>query len=189
MREPDLRELAGLNPAPQIEVMGQTWALRPDGLAPMLRFSRADNRDNPEQGPSLAAVYRFFEDCIINFQGFSEAAFDTKAGEEEIASVIGQIAACYCARSHWAAWRLIGYVADNLEEMDGGLIRAGGRGVKYLSAREACNVALAACLEGREEEDRESFLMDLNYEGDAASEALAQLRAFQQDRAEAARGE
>ena len=185
MREDELRELAGYPSAPEISFMGQAWAIREDGLPALIRFSLASRSDNPEEGTPLAVVYRLLEDCITDFSEFAQAAFDAKAEMEDLTAAIHQLASWYCARNHWPALRLIGYVAENLQELDGKLIRAGGCGIAGLSAREACNVALAACLEGRDEEDREMFLMDLDYEGDPASEALAQLRQMQAARKEA----
>jgi hypothetical protein len=57
--------------------------------------------------------------------------------------------------------------------------------VARLSAREACNLALAILLDGRDEEDRAIFLQDLNYEGNPDAEAMALVRQMQAARAAA----
>lgn len=115
-------------------------------------------------------------------------AFGAKADIEQIVAVSHQAVEFYCARNYWPAMRLIGYVADSLEEMDGNLLRDGGRGLASLTAREACNLALAVCLDGRSEEDRDIFLEDLNYEGNPEAEALALVRQMQADSKAAAGG-
>jgi len=179
MREAELRDLAGLGPTAEVTFMGDFYQIRDDGLAALIRFARATTTDNPEQTIPLDAIYRLLEDCLIDFGSFATRALSARAGIKEIGEVMDQLVAWYCARNHYPAMRLIGFIAGNMEEIDGQLIKAGGRGLAALSAREACNVALAICLEGRSEDDRTVFLEDLNYEGDPASEALAQLRQMQ----------
>lgn len=179
MNEAELRDLAGVPPEPEVRFLGQAWKIRDDGLAPLIRYILATRSDNPEEPVSLSAVHRLLEDCVIDFSAFSNAAIDGRAGLSDLLPVVDGLVRFYCCRNPWPALRLLGYVAGSLDELDGQLIRAGGRGLAQLSAREACNVALAACLDGRNEEDRDIFLEDLNYEGSPEAEALAQLRAMQ----------
>jgi hypothetical protein len=177
--EDELRELGGIPAVPLVSFLSQTFKLREDGLAALIRFARGSASINPEASVPLPVIYRLLEDTIIDFGEFSTLAMDSRADMADLRPVINHIIAWYCGRSHWAAMRLLGYAAVNLEEMDGQLIRAGGRGVAALSAREACNVVLAICLEGRSEDDRQVFMTDLMYEADASADALQQLRAFQ----------
>ena len=79
-----------------------------------------------------------------------------------------------CARGFWPAMRLLGFLAGSLEEIDGQLLRSSGRGIASFTAREACNLALAICLDGRDEESRQEFYDDLNYEGSPDAEALVE---------------
>lgn len=179
MTEDDFRVLAGLSRKPEISFMGELYEIRPDGLAALIRFHRGARTDDREAKTSLAVLYGFLEDCIIDFRAFEAAAMASQATMHDITPVINHLITWYCCRSHWPAMRLLGYASMNLEEIDGQLIRSGGRGITALSARELCDVSLAICLEGRNEDDREVFLTDLNYEGDAEADALAQLRQFQ----------
>jgi hypothetical protein len=186
MTEAELRELGGARPA--ITFLGQDYSAREDGLAALIRFARAATTDDPEQPVPVTALYGLIEDCLPAFTGFEAAAIAGRAAMDDISKFVNDLVSWYCCRSHWPAMRLIGFISGNLEEIDGQLIRAGGRGITSLSPREACNVALAVCLEGRDEDDREAFLEDLNYEGDATSDALAQLRKMQAEQKAAAGG-
>jgi hypothetical protein len=76
-------------------------------------------------------------------------------------------------------------MAGELNEFDGKALLRSGRGIAGLSAREACNLALAICLDGRDEEDRAFFLEDLNYEGNSEDEAMAMVRQMIAAKAEA----
>jgi hypothetical protein len=134
----------------------------------------------------MSALYRLLEDCVIDFAGFSAAAFDAKAEVEEMQDLAKKLTEFYCARNFWPASRLIGYVAGSLDEMDGQMLRSSGRGLASLSAREACNLALAMCLEGRDEDGRQEFLIDLDYEGNPDAEALELVRQMKEARAAAA---
>lgn len=194
MTEDELRELNGTPAAPLVSFMSQEFKLRDDGLAALIRFARGGSEIDLEAGVPLHVIYRFLEDTILDFGAFDRTALQTRATMDDLAPVVNFIISWYCGRSHWSAMRLIGFIARNLEEVDGNLLRTGGRGVRDLSPREACNLALSICLEGRNEEDREVFMQDLMYEGDAAGEALRQLREFQaqqkaaKEAAEAAQG-
>lgn len=192
--EDSLREMLGYGQR-RITFMGREFTIQPDGLVPLLRYvmSISAQHDKPghdvtdeERGnTALAAHYGLLEDCIEDFGAFSALALEAKATLEDVADAVTGLIGYYCARSHWAAQRLLAYIAQHLEEIDGQLIRAGGRGVTSLSAREACNLALAICLDGRDEEDRAIFLDDLNYEGNPEAEALALVRQMQAARASA----
>jgi hypothetical protein len=177
--EAELRVLAGISAQAEVCFLDEQWEIREDGLAALLRYALGSASDNPEAGMPLAVIYELFEACLTDFRGFGLRAMDARAEMGDLTPVIHQLVSWYCARDYWPAMRLIGFIAANLDEVDGQLIRAGGRGIASLSAREVCNVALAACLDGRNEEDREAFMMDLEYEGDPESEALQQLRMFQ----------
>lgn len=185
--EAGFRALAG-HPSPALTFMGREFALREDGgLVPLLRYAQtvsAHPGDGAEaQEAALAASYHLLEDTVVEFRELADLAFRAKAQFSDITAAISCVAAFYCARNHWAGMRLIGHVAANMEEIDGQLLRAGGRGLAGLSAREACNLALAILLDGREEEDRAVFLQDLNYEGNPEAEALALVRQMQAARA------
>jgi hypothetical protein len=188
MTEDELRELNGYQAAPLVSFLSQTFKIREDGLAALIRFARGASNENPEAGIPLPVIYRLLEDTIIDFAEFSALAVRARADMSDLRPVIDYLASWYCGRNHWPAMRLIGYVAGNLDELDGQLIRTAGRGIASLSAREACNLALAICLDGRNEEDRQVFMTDLNYEGDASADALAQLREFQRAQKAAADG-
>jgi hypothetical protein len=162
MDERDLRELCGVPADPQVTFLGESYAIQEDGLVALIRFARAATTDNPEQPVPLTAVYRLLEDCLTDFGAFAARALASRAEMSDITPVMNELVSWYCARSHWPAMRLIGYVAGNLDELDGQLLRAGGRGILSLSAREACNLALATCLDGRGEDDREVFMTDLD---------------------------
>jgi hypothetical protein len=186
MTEDELRELAGVPVRPEVVFLDTAYKIREDGLAPLLRFTRdSSDNPNPEAGTPLPVIYRLLQDCLIDFGAFEAAALAGRADMGDLRPVINALISFYCGRSHWPAMRLIGFIAANLDELDGRLIRAGGRGVASLTAREACNLALAVCLDGRSEEDRQVFMSDLLYEADATLDALAQLREFQRQKAEA----
>ncbi len=190
--EDSLRELLGYG-KPEITFLHHTFTIRTDGLIPLLRYARAgtggpahevDERE--AASATMAASHRLLEDCIEDFAGFTRRALAMKAQAEDISDAVSQLASYYCARSHWPGMRLIAYIAANLDDVDGQLIRAGGHGIAHLSAREACNLALAILLDGREEEDRTIFLDDLSYEGNPEGEAMALVRQMQADKAKAA---
>jgi hypothetical protein len=180
--EDSLRDLLGYG-EPVLHFMGQDFALRPDGLVPLLRYARAVPQAQEDSGEAesriLAASHRLLEDCIEDFAAFTATAFTGKAQMDDITGAVAGLASHYCARSHWAAMRLMDYAATHLEELDGQLLRVGGSGMVHLSAREACNLALAVLLDGRNEEDRAIFMEDLNYEGNPEAEALAMVRQMQ----------
>lgn len=190
MDEGDLRELMGIGAAPEVSFAGQRWKLRADGFVSLLSYAQAGINAPPEGGEeqSLAALHKLLEGTLADFEGFSDAALESKADLEEVQEAGRRIVAVYCARNFWPAMRLLGYVAANLEELDGQLILRGGQGIAHLTPREACNLALAMSLEGREEEDRQIFLEDLNFQGSPEAEALEQLRAYQAAQREAADG-
>lgn len=171
--EGDFRELAGYS-GQDVKFMGSAFRIRPDGLAPLIRFARAQPATATQkdgQAAGAAAAHRLLEECIEDFPDFSDLAISAKADGDDISAVVHYLIEFYCARSRWPAIRLIGYIAANLEEVDGKQLCKTGRGLAGLSAREACNLALAMCLDGRDEEDRELFLIDLNYEGNPEAEA------------------
>ena len=171
-------ELAG----GKVSFAGEDFELREDALAALITFVRVPGEEAGDGGTPLAAIYDLLSRVITDFPRFERAAFSTRAEIGEVSDLVGPVVSWYCGRSHWPAYRLLGFLAHNLEEIDGQLIRAGHGGVVTLTAREACNVALAICLDGRSDDDRDAFLMDLNYEGDAAGDALARLREWQRDR-------
>jgi hypothetical protein len=179
--EDELRELAGYAGPPEITFAGQQWKIRSDPLAALLRYVLADLQSKPEEeqeGVALAAMHRLLEDCLVDFAGFSAAAFTAKASFDDIQAVAKAVVEYTCARNFWPAMRLLGYLAGSLEEIDGGLLRTSARGLTSLTAREACNLALAICLEGRDEEARQEFFVDLSYEGSPEADALAALREY-----------
>lgn len=178
--EAEIRDLLGYSSAPELTFLGTVFQIRPDGLGPLIRFARTSVRTGEEdeageddESVTLAAAHRLLEDCLEDFQSFARLAMESKAGLEVIQAAVRHLIEFYCARMHWSAMRLIGYVAHNLDEVDGQLLWKSGRGVASLSAREACNLALAICLDGRDEDSRATFLEDLNYEGNAEAEAMA----------------
>lgn len=184
--EQEMRELAGVPAEPEISFLGEPHKIREDGLAALLRYAGAG-----ADGDGMAAAHRLLEDCLIDFPAFAAAALEGKAEAEDIQAAVRQLTEFYCARKYWPAMRLIGYVADKLAEMDGQLIRASALGIASLSAREACNLALAVCLDGLSGDDRELFFEDLEYEGNPEADAMEKVRQMQADaaaRAEAADG-
>lgn len=194
--EDSLRNLFGPGCGP-LAFLGHDFALRPDGLIPLLRYARtvAEHPGDGEEARQAAygAMHRLLEDCVVNFVELEQVALLGKAQWEDITGAVNYLISSYCARSHWAGMRLVGFLAQNFEEVDGQLLRATGRSLASLSAREACNLSLAILLDGREEEDRVIFLEDLNFEGNPEAEALAMVRQMQADKraaqeAEAARG-
>lgn len=185
MTEEELRELAGYGGPAEVSFLGETWKLHGDGLAALIRYARAATLE----GGALAAAYRFLAGTITDFTAFQRAAIYGKAQEDDITALTHAIIEHYCARGHWPAMRLIGLIGAGMEEIDGKLLLASGRGVAGLSAREACNLALTLYLEGRDEEDRGFALEDLNYEGNPEGEALKLLRQMQAEKKAAADGE
>jgi len=186
MTEDELRELLGFSPVAEVHLQGTAHKIREDGLAALLRYARLATEAGPEGGPegeALAATYRLLEDCMLDFPAFSAAALEGKADQDDVQATVRELIEFYCARKHWPAMRLIGYIAAHLEETDGQLIRDTGRGLAGLSAREACDLALAICLAGLSEEDRQIFYEDLEYEGNPEAEALAMVRQMQADKA------
>jgi hypothetical protein len=187
--EDELRELAGYPGPPEVTFAGQQWKVRSDPLAALLRYVLADIKAKPEEdaeGPALAAMHRLLEDCLVDFPAFSAAAFTAKVTFDDIQAVAKAVIEYTCARNFWPAMRLLGYLAGSLEEIDGNLLRTSARGLTSLTAREACNLALAVCLEGRDEESRQEFFIDLSYEGSPEAEALAALREYKAAQAAAA---
>lgn len=178
--EDSLRELLGYG-TPQLTFLGRDFTIRPDGLIPLLRYAASMGLRDPKEMEQaiLSASYRLLEECVEDFPAFTAHAFKEKAQVVDINGAVAHLVSYYCARNHWAAMRLLAYVQSNLDEIDGQLIRTGGRGVAGLSAREACNLALAILLDGRDTEDRAIFLEDLNYEGNPEAEALALVRQMQ----------
>jgi hypothetical protein len=182
LTERDLRELGGFPAGPEITFLGEAHPIREDGLAALLRYARASSEGDKEGG-GLAAAHRLLEDCVTDFPRFAAAAMAGKAQDEDIQGAVRQLVEFYCVRKYWPAMRLIGYVALNLDEADGQMIRSTGRGLVGLSAREVCNMTLAKCLEGLPEDEREIFIEDLEYEGNPEAEALAMVRQMQADKA------
>jgi hypothetical protein len=188
MRESEFRALAGYPQA--LSFGGRDWAVRKDGLAALLRYTRAagDARSEMSEGLQrsrvLAAAHHLIEDCVSEFGAFSEKALTVRPDDMDIIEIVNCLFRFYCCRSHWSAMRLLGYVAGNMSEIDGKLLHAGGKGLAGFSAREACNLALAMCLEGRDEEDRMFFMEDLEFEGDPDGEAIKAVRQMQRDKRE-----
>jgi hypothetical protein len=185
MDEDGIRYLFGYSTVPEVSFCGQQWKIRETGLAPMLRFVRAANRLGPDDS-QLGPIHHLLEDVIIDFADFAQAAFDNRVQDDDLDAVVRQLAVYYCVRSYWSGMRLLAYVSVHFEELDGILIMGGGTGLARLTPREACNVALARCLDGATGEEREVFLMDLEYEGKAEAEAMAAVRQMQADQKERA---
>jgi hypothetical protein len=188
--EDGLRELAGFGGPAQLTFMGETFPVRSDALVPLLRFAGSGPGEDTVteeqvQNIALAAMYRLLEDCVQDFPRFENTAFTAKAGLDDIIAAVQHLVEFYCARTHWPARRLLGFIASNLDEFDGKALMHTGRGIAGLSAREACNLALAMCLDGRDEESRTTFLEDLNFQGNPEAEAQAMVRAMIKARAEA----
>jgi hypothetical protein len=157
---------------------------------PLLRFAgsgpgKETATDEEAQTVAMAAMYGLLEECVTDFPRFCETALSAKAVMGDITAVMQRLIEFYCARSHWPARRLLGFMAGDLNEFDGKALMRSGRGIAGLSAREACNLALAICLDGRDEEDRAYFLEDLNYEGNPEEEAMAMVRQMMAAKAEA----
>lgn len=188
MRESEFRELAGYPQA--LSFGGREWKVRKDRLAALLRYTRAAGaaRDEMNEGSQrsrvLAAAHHLIEDCVTEFAEFSEAAMKVRPDDMGIIEIVNALFRFYCCRSHWSAMRLLGYIAGNMAEIDGKLLHAGGRGLAGFSAREACNLALEMCLEGRDQEDRMFFMEDLEFEGDPDGEAIKAVRQMQKDKRE-----
>lgn len=190
--ENSIRELLGYGGPPEIIFAGEKFQIHPDGLVPLLRYARSAPAEDEqmklteeqEDQLTLASAHHFLEDCIINFGSFSELAMTAKADMEEINETVIHLVRYYTCRSHWSALRLLRALTSSFEEIDGQLLRSTGRSVAGLTAREACSLMLAICLENREEEDRVAFLEDLEYEGNAEGQALAQARKMMQERLE-----
>jgi hypothetical protein len=187
MREREFRELAGYPQA--LAFAGRDWEAREDaGLGALLRYTRAAGAAQGQQAPGaqrtaiLAAAHRLIKDCVVQFGEFSAAAFSARPADEDILGIVAALFRFYCCRTHWSAMRLLGYVSANMGEVDGKLLLAGGRGLAELSAREACNLALAICIDGRNDEDRMFFLEDLEFEGDPEGDAMKAVRQMQADR-------
>lgn len=193
MTEDEIRELMGFGGPREVGFAGQQWKIHGDCLFPLLLYARAGLKSGPEgnEANGLAALHELLEGTLVDFAGFSTAAYLAKADLEDIQALGRRVVELSCARGFWPSMRLLGYIASSLDEFDGLSLRGSGRGIAGLSAREACNLALAICLDGRDEEARESFFEDLNYEGSPDAEALAMLREYQAQQkaaAEAANG-
>jgi len=193
--EDEIRELAGYGGPLEAEFAGQRFRIRDDCLAALLTYATAglkaepDSDDDPTR--ALGALYLLLEQCLASFQAFSAAAQEAKADLDDIQAVARRVVELSCARGFWPSMRLLGFIASSLDEFDGMSLRGSGRGLTRLTAREACNLALAICLDGRDEESRQEFFDDLNYEGSPDAEALAAMRkwkAEQEAAAEAASG-
>ncbi len=187
MTEDELRELAGYGGPAEVTFMGEQWAIRSDGLTALIRYSHSAGLE--DSTAAMAAVYQLIADVITDFAAFERAAFTGKAKESDVTSLVHDIIEHYCARNRWPAMRLIGQFGASLEEIDGKLLLATGRGVAGLSAREACNLALTLYLDGRDEEDRGFALEDLNYQGNPEGDALKLLRQMQAEAKAAGDGE
>jgi hypothetical protein len=190
--ENSLRDLLGYGGPPEIIFMGKKFEIRPDGLVPLLRYAGSGPAEEEqlkitqqdEDQRALASAHHLLEDCVVNFGSFSELAMKTKADMNEINEAVVRLVRYYTCRSHWSALRLLRTLASALDEIDGQLLRSSGRGIAGLTPREACNLMMAICLENREEEDRITFLEDLEFEGNAESEALALARKMMTERLE-----
>jgi len=191
MTEAELRELMGFGTKAEVQFGGRTWEIEPEAFGPLLRYIRVTLRSqrSTEQEKSkdlqLAALYGLLEGCMSDFRGFARAAFESKATLEDLVGVSKALVEFYCARPYWPALRLLTFLASSLEEFDGDFLRRSGRGIASLSAREACNLALAICLDGRNEEDREAFYEDLNYEGSPEADAMEMVRKMREAQAAA----
>lgn len=181
MTEDEIRELMGYGGPREIEFAGQQWKIRDDILAPLLTYAKASLKSGMEgdETEGLAALHLLLEGCLVSFGEFSRAAYDAKADLEDIQDIGRRLVEVACARGFWPSMRLLGYIIGSMDEFDGLSLKATGRGIAHLSAREACNLAMAICLEGRDEEDRQTFFDDLNYEGSPDAEALVKLREYQ----------
>lgn len=188
--ENGLRELAGYGGPAEVTFMDETFALQDDApLIPLLRFTGSRPPETADEdrieSHALAVMYRLLEETVSDFPRFANVALASKAGIGDITPVVQQLIEFYCARSHWSARRLLAFIAANIGEFDGGCLQRTGRGLAGLSPREACNLAMAICLDGRGEEDRATFLEDLEYEGNPEAEAMAQVRQMMAAKAQA----
>lgn len=188
--EDGMRDLAGYGGPHEVTFMGETFAIAADGLIPLLRFAgsgpgKETATDEEARTVAMSAMYGLLEECLTDFPRFCETALSAKAGMDDVTAVMQRLVEFYCARSHWPARRLLAFMAGELNEFDGKALLRSGRGIAGLSAREACNLALAICLDGRDEEDRAFFLEDLNYEGNSEDEAMAMVRQMIAAKAEA----
>lgn len=188
--EDGLRDLAGFGGPAQLTFMGEVFTFRPDGLVPLLRFASAGpaedaTTEQAAESAALSAMYGLLEECVTDFSRFRELALSAKARLDDIIAAVQHLIEFHCARSHWPARRLLAYIAQSADEFDGRALMKTGRGLAGLSPREACNLALVICLDGRDEEDRAIFLEDLNHEGNPEAEAQAAVRAMMAARAQA----
>lgn len=67
-------------------------------------------------------------------------------------------------------------------ELDGRLILNTGRGLEWLDARQACNVAVAVLLEGVDEAGREKFWQDLEVPLGPSAETVRMMEEYRQAR-------
>lgn len=185
MTEEEARALAGYSSEPVIPFLGKDWTIRDDGMFALLEYVSADT----EKRKPLAIVFKLLEMTVTDFPSFGDHAQARKAKELDIVAATEYLIEFYCARPKWPAIRLLRYIAVNFNEIDGMHLRGGGAGLASLSVREACNLALAILLEGRNQDDREVFLEDLNYDGDPEGDALALVRQMQRDKAAAEAGQ
>lgn len=188
--EDGYRELRGYAGPPELTFMGETFRFRSGDLVALLRYAGTqpgddDKTDEDVQSLALAAMYRLLEDCVEDFPRFAAVAISAKADVNDVIAAVQRIIEFCCARSHWPARRLLATIAVKLDEFDGNALMRSGRGLSGLSPREACNLALAISLDGRDEEDRAMFLEDLNYEGNPEAEAMAMVRKMQAAQAQA----
>lgn len=191
MTEDELRELMGFGSEATVAFGGRDWEIKPEAFASLLGYIRTTLKSQKSterefsRDTQLSALYGLLEGCITDFDGFAQAVFASKAGLEELMEVAKHLVEFYCARPYWPALRLLTFLANSLDEFDGDFLRRSGRGIATLSAREACNLALATCLDGRSEEDREAFYEDLNYEGSPEADAMEMVRKMREAQAQA----
>lgn len=195
MTEGELRELMGFGSIAKVTFADRDWEITPEAFGPLLRYirttlkSQASTEREHSRDIQLSALYGLLEGCVVDFHGFALVMFETKAGLEGLMEVTRQLVEFYCARPYWPALRLLTFLASSLDEFDGDFLRRSGRGIATLSAREACNLALAICLDGRSEEDRDAFYEDLNYEGSPEADAMEMVRRMKEAQAKPAQKE
>lgn len=184
--------IAGLPPCTgDVAFSGGTFRLRGPSLGPLLGYLAARNPPadlSPLDGMSpehkmLAAAHLFLEQVTVpdDWPRLQVAALAGRAGQDEVQALVRAVIEQHTAWPFWPAVRLLSFLAGNLAERDGDLLRTGGGlGLAAMTPRQACNATFALLLSGqRTEEDRDQFLDDLYYDGDAEAEALAMVRQMQ----------
>jgi hypothetical protein len=199
---------AGVASLRAIQFAGEWYRLRRPSLVPLLAYLAAatPRRDpaeamvlSPEQAAAensaqgralLAAMHQLLQAAVTrsDWPRFQEAAITLKADRDDIDEVVAAVIEEHTAWKYWPAVRLLGFLAANLEERDGDLIR-GGRSLADLTPRQACNWAYAVLLGSQHtDEDRDRFLEDLFWDGNPEADALAKVAEMTRARQEAASG-